>query len=146
MLGPSRPTRPWCNYQKSSLLRVCAARRRRLLPLSPPTGPHLSDSPPSLRRPTPVRNSPCLAAIDRPTPPGLHHCDANQSPLLPALIPPLESPLTPFPAINGVGRKFPAITHRHLLPGAPPAPIKGEHHPRVTPHLSRFLFPLSMPE
>jgi hypothetical protein len=84
-LGPSRPALPWRNCQKLSLLRVCAARRRRLLPLSPPTGPHLSDSPPSPRRPTPVRNSPCLTAIDRSAPPGLHHCDANQSPLLPRL-------------------------------------------------------------
>jgi hypothetical protein len=58
----------------------------------------------------------------------------------PALIPPLESPLTPSPAINGVGHKFPAVTHRHFLPGAPPPPIKDEHHPRATPHLSPFLF------
>jgi hypothetical protein len=29
--------------------------------------------------------SPCLTAIDHPAPPGLHHCDANQSPLLPRL-------------------------------------------------------------
>jgi hypothetical protein len=65
-----------------------------------------------------------LAAIDRPAPPGLHHCDANQSPLLPRL----DSPLTPSPPINGVGRKS-------------PAPIKGEHHPRVGPHLSPLLFP-----
>jgi hypothetical protein len=44
--------------RKPSLLRVCAARRRRLLPLSPPRGPHLSvlSSPP--RRPTPVGISP----------------------------------------------------------------------------------------
>jgi hypothetical protein len=84
-LSPSRPARPWRNCQKPSLLRVCAARRRRLLPLLPSTGPHLSDSPPSPRRPTSVGNSPRLAAIDRLTPPGLHHCDANQSPLLPRL-------------------------------------------------------------
>jgi hypothetical protein len=57
-LSPSRPARPWRNCQKSSLLRVCAARRRRLLPLSPPSGPHLSDSSPSPRRPTPIRNFP----------------------------------------------------------------------------------------
>jgi hypothetical protein len=38
-----------------------------------------------------------------------------------ALIPPLESLLTASPAINGVGRKFPAITHRHFLPSTPPA-------------------------
>jgi hypothetical protein len=74
-LDPSRPARPWRNCQKPPLLRVCAARRLRLLPLSPPRGPHLlaSSSPPR------------LTAIDRPTPPGLHHCDANPSPLLPRL-------------------------------------------------------------
>jgi hypothetical protein len=62
-------------------------------------------------------------------------------PYSPALISPLEAPLTPSPAINGVGRKSPAITHRHFLPGASPAPIKDEHHPRVAPHLSPASFP-----
>jgi hypothetical protein len=84
-LGPSRPTRPWRNCQKLSLLRVCTAQRRHLPPLSPPTGPHLSDSPPSPRRPTLLGNSPRLAVIDCPAPPDLHHCDANQSALLPRL-------------------------------------------------------------
>jgi hypothetical protein len=32
-----------------------------------------------------LKSPPRLAAIDRPAPPGLHHCDANQSPLLPRL-------------------------------------------------------------
>jgi hypothetical protein len=64
-----------------------------------------------------------------------------KAPYSPALIPPLEAVLTPSPAINGVGRKSPAVTHRHFLPGAPPAPIKGEHHPRVAPHLSPASFP-----
>jgi hypothetical protein len=58
VLGPSRPARHWRICQKPSLLRVCAARRRRLLPLSPSNGPHMlaSSSPP--RRSTPVRISP----------------------------------------------------------------------------------------
>jgi hypothetical protein len=64
-----------------------------------------------------------------------------KAPYSPALIPPLEAPLMPSPAINGVGRKSPAVTHQHFLPGAPPAPIKGEHHPRVAPHLSPASFP-----
>jgi hypothetical protein len=64
-----------------------------------------------------------------------------KAPYSPALIPPLESLLTPSPTINGVGRKSSAITHRHFLPGAPPTPIKGEHHPLVAPHLSPLLFP-----
>jgi hypothetical protein len=64
-----------------------------------------------------------------------------KAPYSPTLIPPLESPLTPSPAINGVDRKSSAVTHRHFLPGAPPAPIKDEHHPRAAPHLSPLLFP-----
>jgi hypothetical protein len=59
-----------------------------------------------------------------------------KAPYSPILIPPLESPLTTLP-----GRKSPAVTHWHFLPDAPPAPIKGEHHPRVAPHLSPLLFP-----
>ena len=42
-----------------------------------------------------------------------------KAPYSPALIPPLESPLTPSPAINGVGHKSLAVTHQHFLPGAP---------------------------
>jgi hypothetical protein len=57
-LGPSRPTWPWRICQKPSLLRVCAARRRRLLPLSPPRGPRLLASSSPLRRPTPIGISP----------------------------------------------------------------------------------------
>jgi hypothetical protein len=32
------------------------------------------------------------------------------------------------------------INSRPPLPGAPPAPIKGEHHPQSSPHLSQPLF------
>jgi hypothetical protein len=63
-----------------------------------------------------------------------------KAPYSPALIPPLESPLTPLPAINGVGRKSSAVTHRHFHPEQPRPPIKGEHHPRVSPHPSPPLF------
>jgi hypothetical protein len=42
-----------------------------------------------------------------------------KAPYSPALIPPLESLLTPLPVINGVGRKSPAITHRHFHPKQP---------------------------
>jgi hypothetical protein len=81
-LGPSRPARPWRICRKPPLLRVCAARRRCLLPLSPPRGPRLSASSSPPRQPTRSTPPPRLAAIDRPAPPGLHHCDANQSPIL----------------------------------------------------------------
>jgi hypothetical protein len=84
-LGPSRPARPWRICQKPPLLRVCAARRQRLLPLSSPREPRLSASSSPPRRPTRSTPPPRLAAIDRPAPLGLHHCDANQSPLLPRL-------------------------------------------------------------
>jgi hypothetical protein len=91
-LGPSRPARPWRNCQKPSLLRVCVARRRRLLPLSPPSGPHLSDSPPSPRRRTPVRNSPRRCS---PTP---LPCASDAPELLqPSLITPPINPLQTEP-------------------------------------------------
>jgi hypothetical protein len=52
-----------------------------------------------------------------------------KAPYSPTLISPVEAPLTPSLAINGVGHKSPAVTHRHFLLGAPPTPIKGEHYP-----------------
>jgi hypothetical protein len=39
-----------------------------------------------------------------------------KAPYSPALIPPLESPLTPSPAINGLDCKSPAVTHQQLHP------------------------------
>jgi hypothetical protein len=57
-LGPSRPARPWRICQKPSLLRVCAAQRRRLLPLSLRHEPRLSASSSPLCWPTPVGISP----------------------------------------------------------------------------------------
>jgi hypothetical protein len=118
-LGPSRPPRPWRNCQKPHLLRVCAARRLRILPLSPPHGPHLSaSSSPPRRRPR-LKSPPRLTAIDRPAPPASIIAMPIKAPYSPALIPPLESPLTPSPAINGIGRKSPTVTHQHFLPGAP---------------------------
>jgi hypothetical protein len=63
-----------------------------------------------------------------------------KAPYSPTLIPPLESPLTPSPAINGLGCKSLAVTHRHLHPKQPRPPIKGEHHPRVSPDPSPPLF------
>jgi hypothetical protein len=59
-----------------------------------------------------------------------------KAPYSPALNPPLESPLTPSPAINGLDCKSSAVTHRQLHPEQPPVPIKGEHHARASPHLS----------
>jgi hypothetical protein len=64
-----------------------------------------------------------------------------KAPYSPAFIPPLEATSTPSPAINGVSHKSPAVTHGHFFHGAPPTPIKGEHHPRVAPHLSPASFP-----
>jgi hypothetical protein len=63
-----------------------------------------------------------------------------KAPYSPALIPPLESLLTPSSAINGLGCKLLAVTHQQLHPEQPPAPIKGEHHHRAAPHLSPPLF------
>jgi hypothetical protein len=63
-----------------------------------------------------------------------------KAPYSPALIPPLESPLTPPTTINGISRKLLAVTHRHFHPEQPRPPVKGEHHPRVSPYLSPLLF------
>jgi hypothetical protein len=80
--GQSRHARPWRNCQKPPLLRVCAARQLRLLPLSPPRGPHLS----SLSSPRAAR--PQLKFCRATRSPAL---DANQSPFTPRL----DSPLNP---------------------------------------------------
>jgi hypothetical protein len=42
-----------------------------------------------------------------------------KAPYSPALIPLLESLLTPSSAINGLGYKSPAVTHQHLHPEQP---------------------------
>jgi hypothetical protein len=107
-----------------------------------PSGPHHQIHPlpragrpeASLHRAPPQLITPRLPASIIETP--------IKAPYSPALIPPLASPLTPPPpAINGIGRKSPAVTHRHIHPEQPRPPIKGEHHPRVSPHLSPLLFP-----
>jgi hypothetical protein len=80
--GPSSP-RVFTGNTFSFLVRAFRADRLSLVSLS--TGPQLSDPPPSSHWPTRSTPPPRLAAIDRPAPPGLHHCGANQSPLLPRL-------------------------------------------------------------
>jgi hypothetical protein len=120
---PTRPEQPWRICQKAPLLQVCAVRQRRFLSLmSLPSGPRPSVPPPSSRRPT--------SSIETPI----------KAPYSFALIPPLESPLTPSPAIIGLGCKLPVVTHRHLHHEQRRPPIKGEHHPRVSPHPSPPLF------
>jgi hypothetical protein len=62
----------------------------------------------------------------------------------PALIPPLESLLTPLPpAINDISHKSPAVTHRHFHPEHPRPPIKGEHPPPSFTAPLPASFPLS---
>jgi hypothetical protein len=60
-LGPSRPAQHWHIGQNMSPLHIYTDRRRRLLPLSPPSGPHLSVPSPTLRRLTPT-TQPLLSA------------------------------------------------------------------------------------
>jgi hypothetical protein len=138
---PTRPEQPWRICQKAPLLRVCTVRQRSFLSLmSLPSGPHPSVPPlpragrPQSRRhlasPHPITSRRPASIIETPI----------KAPYSPALIPPLESPLTPSLTINGLSCKSPAITHRHLHPEQPRPPIKGEHHPRVSPHPSLPLF------
>jgi hypothetical protein len=139
---PTRPEQPWRTCQKAPLLRVCAVRQRCFLSRRCQLGPtrqiHLL---PRAGRPE-ARLSPRLPTSIIVTP--------IKAPYSPALIPPLESPLTPPPAINGVGHKSPAVTHRHFHPEHPRPPIKGEHPPPsftaplpasfpLSPHLSSTL-------
>jgi hypothetical protein len=69
-----------------------------------------------------------------------------KAPYSPALIPPLESPLTPpRPSMASVENRRPLPNGISTL-SSPRPPIKGEHHPefhRTSPH---FFSPLSMPE
>jgi hypothetical protein len=97
------------------------------------TLPHAGRPEASLHRASPQLIAPRLPSSIIETP--------IKAPYSPTLIPPLESPLTPPSAINGVGRKSLAVTHRHFHPEQPRPPIKGEHHPQVSSHLSPLLFP-----
>jgi hypothetical protein len=110
--------------------------------MSLPSGPHPSIPPPSSRQPTPISSSPRLASPHPITPrrPASSIETPIKTPYSLALIPPLESPLTPSPAINGLGCKLPAVTHRYLHPEQPRPPINGENHPGVSPHPSPPLF------
>jgi hypothetical protein len=120
---PTRPEQPWRICQKVPLLRVCVVHQWRFLS-------HVA-----AKWAPPVRSTPFLA------PTSIFEMPIK-APYSPALIPPLESSLTPPPpAINGVGRKSQVVTHQHFHPERPRPPIKGEHHPRVSPYLSPLLFP-----
>jgi hypothetical protein len=125
-----RPEQPWRICQKAPLLRVCAVRQRCFLPRRCQWGPtrqiHPFLAPTDLKhastRALPQLIAPCLPASITATP--------IKAPYSPALIPPLESPLTPpHSAINGVGRKSSVVTHQHFHPEHPRPPIKGEHPP-----------------
>jgi hypothetical protein len=102
------------------------------------TRPHLSDSPPSPRRPTPVGNPRCrrsLAPLPAPRmPPSFYSTPSSISPLHPLQTKPLRA-LTPSMALKPL---TPVINSRPPLPGAPPAPIKGQGPPPAitTPHLA----------
>jgi hypothetical protein len=102
---PTRPEQPWRICQKVPLLRVCAVHQRRFLSLtSLPCGARPSVPPPSSRRPTQIASPPRLPASIIETP--------IKAPYSPALIPPLESPLTPpRPSMAS------AVNHRSLLTG-----------------------------
>jgi hypothetical protein len=55
--------------------------------------------------------------------------------------PSLNFPLKPSPVFNGIKAINTGVNRpRPPLPGAPPNPIKGEHHPGSSPHLSQPIF------
>jgi hypothetical protein len=110
---PTRPEQPWRICQKVPLLRVCAVRQRRFLSLTLlPSGPHPLVPPPSSHRPTQIPSPTRLAGSDRPRLPASIIETPIKAPYSPALIPPLESPLTPpRPSMASV------VNHRSLLTG-----------------------------
>jgi hypothetical protein len=136
---PARPTRPkphWRICQKAYSLRLCAFRQRRLLSLmSLPHGARLSAPSPSPRRST-VAASPHRFQPPHGTRPPTSRCQVRSS--LPALIPPLNSPLNPSscrPAINGVK----AITVGRFPLPRPGVPLPSHYKrarstPRPSPH------------
>jgi hypothetical protein len=138
---PTRPEQPWRICQKAPLLRVSAVRQRRFLSLrSLPSGTRPSVPPlPRVGQPQSCRHLTSPHSIT-PRRPASSIETPIKAPYSTALIPPLESPLTPSMTINGLGCKSPAVTHWHLHPDQPRPPIKGEHHPRVSPHHSPPLF------
>jgi hypothetical protein len=113
---PTRPKQPWHICQKAPLLQVCAVRQRCFLSLSRrcQVGPthqiHLlprADRPESrLHHASPQLIAPCLPASIIET--------LIKAPYSPALIPPLESPLTPPPPRLSMAS---AVNHRPLLTG-----------------------------
>jgi hypothetical protein len=123
VLSPSRLARHWRICQKPSLLQVCAARRRRLLPLPPPSGPHPSAPSSTLRRPIPATPPTHLTSLAHPAPPSLYLEMPSQGVNSPALIPQVNPLLNHPPSFNGVNALTPPVTGRYPLSGVPPARI-----------------------
>jgi hypothetical protein len=99
--------------------------------------------------------SPTSSRPSSPAPPPIpgHRAPLSSAPRVPSsryhlafISPPLISLLnlsSSQPVFNGVKANNVGVNR----PGHPtPAPIKGEHPPRASPHLSRSYFPLSPPE
>jgi hypothetical protein len=119
----------------SLLIRAFRAGRLSLVSLSsrpPLSAPFLTFDRPSSPTPPPLPGHPAPPSSAPRVPPSGYHPAFIFPPLIPLLNPPPSSmalkPLTPV------------LTPRPPIPGAPPTPIKGEHHPRSSPHLSQPLF------
>jgi hypothetical protein len=121
----------------SLLVRAFRAGCLSLVSLS--SGPRLSAPSPTSSRPS------------SPAPPPLpdHRAPPSSAPRVPPsryhlafIFPPLIPLLNPPPSSMALKPLTSALTPPPLppLPGAPLTPIKGEHHPRSSPHLSQPLF------
>jgi hypothetical protein len=84
----------------------------------------------------------CAATASRPPSAAQLRTSGATEPLPPRLhFPSLNSPLKPSPIFNGVKAINVSVKPPWSpLLGAPLTPIKGEHHPRSSPHLSQPLF------
>jgi hypothetical protein len=118
------------------LVHAFQAGRLSLVSLS--SGPRLSALSLTSGRPSP----PCTTTASRPPRATQLRASGAAEPLPPRLhFPSLNFPLKPSPVFNGIKAINTGVNRpRPPLPGAPPNPIKGEHHPGSSPHLSQPIF------
>jgi hypothetical protein len=136
---PCRPIWPVCRWRLhrntfSFLVRTFQAGRV-LSHLSLSSGPWLSALCPTPRQLTPAAPPLNPTAPGHPAPPSSTPRMAASHLNSPRHQDPLFNPHLTSPSSKALKTLTPLLPHRQPLPGVPPAPIKGEHHPRTSPHL-----------
>jgi hypothetical protein len=142
---PTQPEQPWRICQKAPLLQVCAVRQRRFLSRCYQVRPTRQILPlPHTGRPE-ARLHRASSQLIAPHLPASIIETLIKAPYSPALIPPLESPLTPPPPrpsmVSALNRwQLPTVIS---TPSSPRPLIKGEHHPPSFTAPLPASFPLS---